>query len=202
MILTEKVPVIEVKRNFLLADFFKDIAEQHRKLSKDELEKRYEQLREKLGKLEEYHLNEGITDKVRLDRYNSMDWYKGNKEFSEMGVWPKMRAIDISLTIGSVLDTAKGVKEVIENKSDLNVPERFREKLASMRELSEFIYSRFPLILFPGGEIREKDYNRAKENNEPLCSIFNHDIDDGSGRSVAYALEGLENAVVYFGKKN
>ena len=55
---------------------------------------------------------------------------------------------------------------------------QFIKKRGSIFRWNEFIVPRFPLILFPGGEVREKDYNSwaRRENKTPLCKIFKYDI--------------------------
>ena len=130
-----------------------------------------------------------------------MNWIYGQQEFSNMGVWPKMKGLDILLTTGNVIETAERVKRVLDERSSLYAPKRLIKQIQSIKKISEFIYEKFPLILFPGGEIREKDYNTwARKNNQPLCSIFDFDIDDGCTRAVAYALKDIKQSPVYFGE--
>jgi len=118
-----------------------------------------------------------------------------------MGVWPKMQGLNIKLTTGSVLDTVEGIQDVLGGKSTLKIPERFLRKSNSIREHSTFLFPRFIPILFPGGEIREKDHNNwAIWNLSPLCDILDHDIDDGNSRITSYALDGVRSMPVYVGK--
>ena len=200
--MTIEVPRDEVKRYFLLANkgkgFFKE-----RKLSRRELEDAYFNALLNFNKLEECQLDKLFRDKVRLQRYNEMSWYKTTDAFSEMGPWPKMKGLDIRLTTGNILETADGIRIVRQEKSNLYVPEKFWAKLDSLEENLDFIYPNFPLVLFPGGEVREKDYNTwARENSEPLCRIFKYDIDDGNNRAVAYALSRFNEASVFVGVRN
>ena len=200
MRLIEKVPVREVKEKYLLACAFKEIAERHKELGPSELKESYEKLRQEFAELDEDGLSRLIPDKTRLRRYDYMDWHWDEKELSDMGVWPKMQDLDLELTIGSVIDTAEAIMAVRQGKSSFNIPSQFTDKINSIRELSEFTYDRFPLILFPGGEVRGKKNKHARKNRKPLCSILTHDIDDGCSRAVAYALKGLDKAPVYFGR--
>lgn len=189
----------EVKRVFLLANAFKEVFRVSRAYSPAELDERYLQIIEQLERLEETEIDYRITDKTRLKRYDSLVWLKGTKGLSRMGVWPKMQGLDILLTTGNVSDTTRGVKKVLEGKSGLVVPEKFKRKLSSVRRNLDFIHSHFPLILFPGGTVREDEYNRwARKSNEPICKIFDYDIDDGCNRAVAYSLEGIKGAEAYF----
>lgn len=192
----------EVKRYFLLANkgkgFFKD-----RKLSRSELEDSYHGALEGFKKLEEPQLDDLFRDKIRLQRYNEMTWYKTTAAFSEMGSWPKMIGLDIRLTTGNITDTAEEVRIRRDKKLDLYIPKKFWEKLDSLEDNLAFVFPRFPLILFPGGEVREKDYNtEARKNGEPLCKIFRYDVDDGNNRAVAYSLSGMGAAHVFTGVRN
>jgi hypothetical protein len=188
----------EVKRAFLLANAGKELFKEE-----IELEERYNQLIERYGNFSERELNELISDKVRLKRYENMDWYCSNAHLEEMGVWPKMQGLDINLTTGNVISTINGIQKVIDGNSNLIVPKRFLNKSYSIREHSDFLFSRFKPILFPGGEVRENDYNNwARENNEPLCKVFRYDIDDGNSRIVSYALDGIERTPVYIGRRD
>lgn len=189
----------EVKRYFLLADAMKRHCKKHRKLGLKVLEEEFERELDYLNNLDDYRLNDRITDKVRLARYNSMNWYRGLESLEKAGVWPKMQGSNISLTTKNVPHTAKSIESVIKDSN--KVPEELKIKIASIREIATFVYGKFPLIFYPGGEVREKDYNVwARENNEPLCEIYNFDIDDGCSRGVAYCLEGVSEAPVYFGE--
>jgi hypothetical protein len=195
--LDEQNLAITVKRHFILANAFKEPAK--RKLRLPELEEEYERLRLEIWGLKSSELDLRITDQVRLARYNSMTWQEGHSFFEDMGVWPKMQGCNISLTLGNVPETARRMANELQTGSQL-IPEDFRFKLASLRDLSSFLYSRFPLVLFPGGEIREKDYNaHARGAGEPICKIFQFDIDDGCSRSIAYELEGINKAPTIFG---
>ncbi|MBI2449443.1 hypothetical protein HYV49_04050 [Candidatus Pacearchaeota archaeon] len=194
-----KVSRDEVKRCFLLANKGKALFKEQR-LSRSELEDSYSKLLEDINTLEEEQLDGLFKDKTRLRRYDEMIWYEGRAAFSEMGSWPKMTGIDIRLTTGNIVETTEGIKLVRSKKSNLYVPEKFWKKLASLEENLDFVYPNFPLVLFPGGEVREKDYNTwAKENNEPLCRIFKYDIDDGNYRAVAYVSSSLIEAPVFVG---
>ncbi|MFZ5955267.1 MAG: hypothetical protein ACOYT4_02480 [Nanoarchaeota archaeon] len=79
---------------------------------------------------------------------------------------------------------------------------RLIEQIHSIESILDFVYPNFPLVLFPGGEVREKDYNnwvRQEKNNEPFCKIYDFDIDDGCSRAVTYALNGIENVLSFVG---
>jgi hypothetical protein len=196
----ETICQLEVKRYFLLANALKDKTKHHKQLGLNILEEEYKRELDWLNGLDDEGLSARITDKIRLKRYDSMNWGKGIKPLENAGVWPKMQGSDISLTTGNVPETARLIGEAIQ-RNNSKIPEKLKAKIESMRELSGFVYERFPLIFFPGGEVREKDYNIwARGNDKPLCKIYEFDIDDGCTRAVAYALEGIQEAPVYFGE--
>lgn len=204
----DKVDRTEVKKYFLLADAGKELFAQGPIFNRNELQEIYSDVLRAYNNLQEEELDEHITDKVRLDRYNSMDWYRCDIALGEMGPWPRMKGLPIEFTIGNIPETARMLDEC--KKGNVSVLEERMEiiricvkKVRSIITNIDFVRPNFPLILFPGGEIREKDYNVwARENGEPLCRIFRYDIDDGSERAVAYASSGLDKAPVYFGVRN
>lgn len=207
----EKVSTIEVKKYFLLANAGKKLFNPPERKSKARLEDEYNCIIDEIFGLNGQELDERITDKVRLARYNTFDWYRGKGNLLGIGPWPKMNSLDIMLTTGSIPDTAQAVKDVQagkrmmpcsdegEREKRANAFKHFLDVSQSIRENLDFVYERFPIILFPGGEVREKDYNTwAKENDKPLCKIFEHDLDDGNNRAVSYAMSGLQKAPCFY----
>ncbi len=202
----KKVPRREVKVYFLLADagkgFFKD------KIGRNELEDRYNGSLGELDNMDENDLNEEFKDKVRLRRYNEMEWHRDNVILGEMGPWPEMKGLPIEFTTGNIPEVARMIKKFKKGKisvseKSLEKTKRCARKLDSIIRHIDFVRPNFPLILFPGGEIREKDYNNyARKNAKPLCGIFQYDMDDGSERAVAYSLSGLKDAPVFYGTRN
>lgn len=201
-----------MKKYFLLANAGKKLFKQPRVRLKHSLDDEYKRIVDEISTLEETELDERITDEVRLGRYDNFDWYRGQKALVDIGPWPKMYSLDVRLTTGNVIDTARDIKRVKNGKLVLpyedrkemekrtNAFRRFLEKSESIRANLDFLYERFPIILFPGGEVREKDYNLwARENNAPLCQIFEYDLDDGNNRAVSYALEGIVSVPCFYG---
>jgi hypothetical protein len=198
-----EVDVREPKIAFLLANAFKKIIKNCKKEDIPKLEREYQKFKTKLYSSRESYLNSKFKDPVRLERYNSMDWYKGQMNLENLGVWPEMQGLAIELTIGNVPETAEHVKKALEGKLNGKVPEKFLTKLKSMENISEFIYNNFPLIVFSGGEVREKDHNRwIRVNNliYPECKVYEGDIDDGCSRAIFYELNGIKKAPVYRGR--
>lgn len=198
--LIEEISSREIKIHFILANSFREILAQNGKLGVSDLEDIYEQQRKQFQGMEEQELDRKITDKQRLRRYNLMQWHKKNIPLSDIGVWPEMGSLDIRLTIGSAVDTARTIESCRNNGSQFYLPRGLINKFDSMRKRLDFIYLRFPLILFPGGEIRDGYNQEASQNNRPLFSILKYDSDDGSCRSVVYVLENLTKVPAYAGK--
>ena len=206
-----EVDPVKVKRGFLLACAAKDII---RGDLNPDVESAYQSESKRVNDTKESKLNKLIEDKVRLRRYNSMDWYFSEEKLYDMGPWPCMKELSIEFTTGNITETAERFKKTIEkyrgdksfNFSEYEIEKgRFRTLISQMDSIHKnfnFVYENFPLILFPGGEVRENDYNkRARENNEPLCKIFKYDIDDGNGRALSYALNNIINAKSFVGKR-
>jgi hypothetical protein len=131
---------------------------------------------------------------------------------ADIGPWPKMHSLDARLTTGNVLETAKAIEGVKsgnivlpydnekEKKKRTCAFRRFLDKTKLIIDNLGFVYEKFPIILFPGGEVREKDYNTwARENHAPLCRVFEHDLDDGNNRAVSYALAGINEVPCFVG---
>jgi len=191
---------IEVKRHFLLAEDFRSVFDNPNP-SSDELSRGYEELVDDIWDYDEDALNQRIIDKVRLARYDNSDWdwHSGNVRLEDMGCWPKMKGFPISYTTGNIVETARRVSESQDNEKTPKV-KRFLEKHKSVRKWKDFIFEKFPLILFPGGEVRENDYNRwARDNGQPECEIFAYDIDDGSSRALSYSLMEINEAPCFYG---
>jgi len=200
-----KVPRREVKVYFLLADAGKELFAQGPIFNKRELEEYYSYMLGAYNKMEEGELNERITNNVRLNRYDNMDWHKANIKLEEMGSWPEMKGLPIEFTTGNIPEVARMInkfkkREIEVSKDRLEKTKRCAKKLDSIIANVDFVRPNFPLILFPGGEVREKDYNNhARKNAKPLCEIFQYDIDDGSERAVSYSLAGLKDVPCYVG---
>lgn len=196
-----------MKKYFLLANagkgFFKI-----EKIGRNGLEDMYHAKLKELDEMDENDFDSRFKDKVRLKRYNEMEWTRSEALLEEMGSWPKMGSLPIEFTLENIPEVAKMVKlyrqgEVNVRNENKEKTEKRAAKLESMVQYVDFVRPNFPLILFPGGEVRENDYNiHARENNLPLVKIFRYDIDDGNNRAVSYVLAGLKDAPVFIGKRD
>ncbi len=202
-----KVSRREVKKYFLLANAGKEFFKKGTHFGIDELQDKYHAKLKEFIDMEEKALDERIRDKIRLGRYNEMDWHTGNVKLKEMGSWPEMKGLPIEFTTGNIPDVARLIGKFKNGTMSGYGPEKLEkisrcvERLDSIGRNVNFVRPNFPLILFQGGEIREEHNDWARENYRLLCNIFRYDIDDGSERAVSYSLAGLEDAPVYFGQR-
>ena len=197
-----EVPLEEVKIYFLLADALKDKTRNHKLLGLKVLEEEYLRELNWLNSLNDERLSARITDKIKLGKYNSMTWYKGEKPLSDMGVWPLAKELDFILTNESPIQSAEIIKNLSPEARRKLISKKEDDRFESIRSLIDFVYPRFPLILLPGGTIREGYNLWAEEHDKPVCTKFlEFDINDGNSRAIAYALEGIQEAPVYFGVK-
>lgn len=198
-----EVDVREAKIAFLFANVFKCFVKDSKKEDLPELKKQYSRIKSQFYLYTDKNLDSKFKDPVRLERYNSMNWCKGNMELERLGTWPEMQGLAIELTTGNVPETAEHVRKALEGKLNGKVPEKFLNKIKSMENIPEFIYNNFPLVIFPGGEIRERDHNRwIRANNliYPECKVYEGDIDDGSSRAIFYTLNEIKEAPAYIGR--
>ena len=211
----EQVDVIRVKRAFVLADECKGIFDDSPDL--DILQRRYDEMKRGVGCLFVHEVDRRISDKVRLERYGSMDWhFDPAVPLAGMGSWPKMSEFDIHVTTDNIVKTAKYfnlIREASEKREgfDFSHYENFespRENIFpdaiartdSIIRNIDFVKPNFPFILFPGGEIREREYNAwARNECETLCNVFEYDIDQGNARAIAYVLNGDSTAPAFVG---
>ena len=194
----EKVEVVEVKRAFVLANAGNELFNENE--DPKTLSQRFRELKVIHDNYSEEKLNEEIKDKVRLRRYDEIGWHKGYVPLINMGPWPKMGGLPIDFTTGNIVDTAN---MFISHSGTLEETLSLKKikKVTSIRENSKLIRVNFPLILVPGGEVRENEYNVwARENEEPLCDIFKYGLDDGNHRALAYTPE-YKTALAFVGNR-
>jgi hypothetical protein len=212
----QKVEGIEVKRSFVLADMGKRLF--GKGFGKYMLQKEYNCLEDRVEAFSPEELDEIVgKDEVHLESYDSMDWhFDPMVTLGEMGSYPKMGELAIGLTLGNIVSTANlfgRVEMISEAISDFDYspyenPGSSRknifpggiEKINSIIKNVQFIMPKFPLILFPSGEIKGKYNDWAKDNGEPECRLFKYDIDQGNVRALAYVLGGYEDAPAFVGE--
>ncbi len=88
-----------------MADRFKEVVERDNHPlypRREDFLDRYQALSEELHTYHESELNSMITDKTRLERYDSLDWFYGKIALKDVGPWPEMDGLDIRLTTENI----------------------------------------------------------------------------------------------------
>lgn len=201
MRIIKKVPVIEVKRTFVIADHItqrKNLGN-NRKFLKDITEKDFDKklisAKKTILKLKEKNLDRLITPKwpKRIKSYNNSDWYLVEFSPKELGVWNKAGGLPLEWTNGSLAETAKKVKHALENNSKLikrrtkhSIPNILKNK-SHLAQKEKYLY---PIVF--KSDTGTKGRGRLKRK-------MKGDIDDGCMRSIALAISGKNPILVYFG---
>jgi len=208
----ERVSAEKVKRAFMLTHLFRELfrGREDEHITNHELEDHYAKTLAYLNGLSEDGISYLINkeDPIRLGRYDDFRWCEEKVNFDYMGSWPKMYDLDIRFTLGNISETAEKVKKVLDGKYGIPFSEKAGRKFPGQLRAVEFNSKNFPLILFPGGTIRENGYNRWARRegkllgmNKLLCEIFPYDVDDGNGRAVSFSIKGLKRAPAYIATK-
>jgi hypothetical protein len=210
---------IKVKMHFLLADAFKVYVEKDgipivpfprdASLFDRYLDSKYLELLNEFRGYKEEELDEmiGQRDPARLERYNSLEWRSQTVSLDEIGPWPGMDEIDVSLTTGNVPETVERVMAELKNPTGKNIPVTFIPKIKSITRHIKFINPYFPIILFPGGleRVSHNDWVRTSgevplgEQEAQICKIFLYDNDAGNSRAFAYSKAGIKEVGAYVG---
>jgi len=181
-----KVDRAEVKINYILAQGFKST---HGMLN-------YDAYHEKLREMDEDGLNSFFDGKNRLKRIDSLTWFRGYKDFEDVGSWPGMQFIPENFTLGNLVETSDLVEESVRNGNG-SISIKLIEKIVSIQDNLDYIGERFLPILVPGGLIRSNHQGNLQDFRN-----FDYDIEDGNTRMLAYALKGIRQTEVYFGEAN
>jgi hypothetical protein len=193
----KKVPVIEVKRAFVIGDLVKTpIGRKHHleRISPLMFKKRLNAAKKKVLYMDEAELDTLISPKYlkRLRSYNSCDWYIRTFSTIEIGVWKRAGGLPLAWTSWSVKQTGQLVKDALAHNSRLLV-KRSRHAIPNMiatniRELQKEKYL-LPIVFKAG----------TGTNGRKGLPKLKGDIDDGCMRSIALAVSGKQRIKVYFG---
>ena len=202
MRLIKKVKSIDVKRAFLMTNFFRKYGIAVKRDRKTPTKEKYLLARAKahkaVKKLTEKQLDRLISKewKKRLTAYNSVNWYLGEIYTKEVGVWRKAGDIPAPWTNYSLAYTAKTVKKALETNNKL-LRKRARRVIPIIINLKDIIkkdkYS-LPIVM---------DKQSSPVNRRWLKKM-QWTLDDGNMRSIAFAISGDKKMKAYIGikKKN
>ncbi len=201
MKLIKKVPTLEVKRSFVVADLVSHGKRKQSRLgvvSKSMFDKKLERVINQVKKFQETKIDKMIGDgyQKRLIAYTTSDWFLAEVEIKEVGVWKKAGGLPLSWTNGSLQETGRKVKEALEKNPKL-LTKRARSSIPSMLKLkvADLQKNKYLLpIIFKGGT--------GTNGRKGLKRRMKGDIDDGSMRSVALAVSGVKTLRAYLGFPN
>lgn len=122
-------------------------------------------------------------DKLRAVYLDQLDWDIETVPLDHIGVYPRFSGYPDEWCKGSVVDTAKRIKE------DKSHPDK-KAKLLQISDKYQTIMKFLPPILVPGGILRSE---------QPGYELTKYTADDGNHRLVAAALAGEKEAVCFVG---
>jgi hypothetical protein len=141
------------------------------------------------------HLNYG----PRYDNYFNSTWALKRIPLSECGVWPKMGGLPPAATYGTVLDTAKYIRPYLTSKKRMVAKMKKAVYIQKLGAFAELITEYVPIVVFEGSIIRHHKLSSAA-SRKPYKHC-KYDIDDGSHRAVALALQGKTQILALVGKR-
>jgi hypothetical protein len=210
MELKYKVDTIEVKRAFIIAQLIRKqkiekpfLGITHLKSKKrlldrisiEEFKERLKISKEKASSLTEIELDKLINFeyKKRLPAYNSCDWYLGEVNPDEVGVWRRAGGLPLEWTNGSLRETAEKIEFAIKKNSKI-ITKRTKHTVSNMlatnvHELQNEKYL-FPIIFEEG---------KGTKGRKRLKRKMKGDIDDGCMRSIALTIAGVNKIKAFIG---
>ncbi len=198
MKLLKKIKAIEVKRTFVLSDFMsskKDKRKRSNFIPEKVFQKKLRGSLKKTLALKESRLDKIIKDgwKKRLVAYNNTDWYLGEVNTNEVGVWKRAGGLPLSWTNSSLAETAMKVKYALDHDPKL-LKKRSRYTIPNMIKTGVNIIKKEKYLLpiiFKNGS--------GTNGRRGLKKRMMGDIDDGCMRSIAFAVSGDMKFKAYIG---
>ena len=185
--MVERTAVREVKQCFVLSDKAKALANRNITEFKDGLV----ELKNKVNEMSDSDLDSYPPLRSRVQEYNHLTWLWGAVSIDEIGVWPRAAGIPCELCLGSVRETASGIRKRGGVEAlPVGADNRAKENIPGIINVAEVISKErlLSVIGLAGGIIRKPPHKRMR-----------WDLDDGSVRSVAFALAGIESLNGFLG---
>lgn len=135
---------------------------------------------------------------LRQYHYLSAEWEMKKVALEECGVWPKMSDLPIEMTYGSAVDTARAVREILEERTKITWENHRVLYIENMMRYAESITKYIPLLLLDGGTIRGMKASMLKDGKN--FKTLPYDIDDGNNRAVALAILGETRVMALVGR--
>jgi hypothetical protein len=193
MKILKKVPTIEVKRTFVIANFSKVKGNKVNTPEKVFVDK-FKKSKESVLKLKETDLDKHIEWEKRLNAYNNSKWFLAEFSPSELGVWRRASDMPLRWTNQTLVETANKVKRAIgTNSKSLKKRSRYAvgNILKSSFHLSQKDKYSLPIVFKGSTGTKGRTYLKRKTKG---------DIDDGCMRSIALTISGKEKILVFYGE--
>lgn len=202
MQILKKVPTIEVKRTFVVADHItqrKNLGNNKKYLkdiSPEEFDKKLKTAKKVILKLREKDLDKMLSPKYlkRINAYNSSTWYLAKMKPEELGVWRRAGDLPLRWTNKSLAETAEKVTKGFKRKSK-SIKKRPKHAIPSILKIKDHIEQKekylYPIVF---------KTDTGTKGRKRLKTKTLGDIDDGCMRSIALAMSGKKSVTVYFGE--
>lgn len=129
----------------------------------------------------------------RRNSYNNSNWFLAEMNPIELGVWSKAGELPLRWTNGSLSETAERVKKAFARKSKF-LSKRPKHAIPGILKISKHLEQGekylYPIVF---------KTDTGTQGRKRLKRKMKGDIDDGCMRSIALAISGKKNLLVYFG---
>lgn len=197
----KKISNIEVKRCFVISNLVATRTRRDHSRSTAtarHFQKNLHLISTKVLKMSEKQLDSFIGQEwqKRLDSYNSSNWVLAEVGISEVGVWNRAGELPLRWTNKSLLETAAKVKRALGRRhgfkhGHIRAAHAIRGILQN--SIGELQTNPYLLPIVFKGDFGTLGRRRLKTK-------MKGDIDDGSMRSIALAVNGFTKLKVYFGR--
>ncbi len=134
----------------------------------------------------------------RYDNYINSTWELQEISLEDCGVWPGMGGLPYEFTQGNVVETAKLIQNLLDDKNKLTYKTSKVLYIEELKDVAVLIAKYFPIIVLEDNVIRN---NKFGDKKTPLHKKCKYDIDDGNHRAIAYALLGIKTIPALVGKR-
>lgn len=201
MKIISKVPVIEVKRTYVIAEHLtqrKNLSNNKKflkDLSPSEFDNKLRSAKKEILKLTEKDLDKLISPKwpKRINSYNNSEWVVAEMNPKDLGVWTRAGHLPLRWTNKSLAETAEKVARGFKYKSKL-LKNRPKHSIPSILKIKDHLEQKekylYPIVF---------KTNTGTRGRRRLKEKMKGDIDDGCMRSIAMAMSGKNSITVYFG---
>ena len=193
----KKIDTREVKKCFVISQLvrFSNGKKFLLNISENDFENKLLNVKKKVLNLSDEDLDKLVSGKYkkRLVAYNNADWYLGEFDINEAGVWRRAGGLPLSWTRESLKETSEIVKLAMNENSKLfkNRPKQVIPNILKINALSIQNEKYLLPITFIGGT--------GTKGRRMLRFKTKLDIDDGCMRSIALAINGQKRIKAYIG---